>query len=259
MRKCAKGVLLALTGISLVLSGCVAGVSTKSKPKGSDLLDFNRPIDIKQEASNNHTIAILTPHIQADENVQPYIDQFQSALARQAQEIFEKEGYHIIRLADAQNLTPAQKNEIYTILKIKGWVGVLEDANINTANPQDTDMDTTVDQSAGAVIFKFFEPKTGRTTHIIAINIGAEHALTYARSPQEIRVDGFAGANSISRGASSSARANPPSRAELEKIHDNAIRGILNKVYGFVIKKMVSWVTNTDLKQYRRAIDQIRK
>ncbi|WP_104690711.1 HpaA family protein [Helicobacter heilmannii] len=263
MQKITKSVLWALLGISLALSGCATNMaSTTANAKKSIVsLDFNRRIDINQEEANHHTIAILTPNIQADENVQPYISKFQNALERQIQEIFQKKGYIIIHLESEQQLTPEQKNNIYTILKIKGWMGVLEDADININDPQDTNMDTTIDQSAGAIWFKFFEPKTGRTTHIVAINIGAEHAIAYSHSPQEIKVDGFSEANAISRGASleNLAETNIPSHAEMQRRHQEAIRTVLNKVYGFVIKKMVYWVTNTDLAQYRRVIDQIRK
>ncbi|BDQ26598.1 hypothetical protein ASB1_04910 [Helicobacter heilmannii] len=148
-------------------------------------LNFNYPVNLEQETSNNHTIAILTPNIQAGENVQPYINQFQSALAKQVQEILEKKGYHIIRLADVQNLSAEQKMNISSILKIRGWMGVLEDADMDTENLKDTGMKGIVDQSAGAVIFKFFEPKTGRTTHNFAINVGAKQALVHSYAKQD--------------------------------------------------------------------------
>ncbi|MFC3847627.1 HpaA family protein [Helicobacter baculiformis] len=271
MQRIVKEILLILVGVSLFLSGCALKSTNQEhatadgKMKKSTSLNFNYPIDIRQEDSNNHTIAILDPHIQAGENVQPYIEQFQRALVRQVQEIFQKKGYHIIHLASAQNLTPEQKNKIYSILKIGGWVAILEDADINTDNPKDTNMKTTIDQSAGAVLFKFFEPKTGRTTHNFAINVGAEHAITYSYFPylqQATSSDSFAGANSISRGATSLDsfdEANSIGRGEIDENHDDAIHTILSKAYGVVIKKLVSWVKNANLKQYRKAIDQIRK
>ncbi|WP_104686517.1 HpaA family protein [Helicobacter felis] len=276
MQTITKGILLTLTGISLVLSSCAkdtGSTATNSqkkraiadkKIKDSTSLNFNYSIDIAQEEPNNHTIAILDPHIQADENVQPYIQKFQNALIKQVQEIYQKKGYNIIRLASAQNLTPEQKNNIYTILKIRGWVGILEDADINTEHPEDTNMKSTVDQSAGAVLFKFFEPKTGRTTHNFAINVGAEQAITHPHLSyfQQANSDSFAGANSISRGATSLDsfdEASLDSRNHTDSNHENAIHTILNQVYGVVIKKLIDWVEGADLKQYRRAIDQIRK
>ncbi|WP_104749853.1 HpaA family protein [Helicobacter cynogastricus] len=277
MQKRTKRILLALAGF-LMLSGCAIDTGAKSvnnqaknyatadgKTKNSAPLNFNYPIEIKQENLNNHTIAILDPHIQAGENVQPYIEQFQRALVKQVQEIFQKKGYNIIHLASAKDLTPEQKNNIYSILKIGGWVDILEDADINTDNPEDTNMKTTVDQSAGAILFKFFEPKTGRTTHNFAINVGAEHAITYSYFPYLQRAtnsDSFAGANSISRGATSLDsfdEADSVNRNEIDKNHDDAIHTILSKAYGVVIQKLVSWVKNANLKQYRKAIDQIRK
>ncbi|WP_104706077.1 HpaA family protein [Helicobacter bizzozeronii] len=269
MRNITKSVLLTLTGVSLALSGCAMDAGTKTSQakkhatfqKNATPLDFNYPIDIRQEEANNHTIAILTPHIQADENVQPYIGQFQNALVKQVQEIFEKKGYNIIHLASAQNLTPEQKSKIYSIVKIRGWIGILVDADINTDNPEDTDMNTTVDQSAGAVLFKFFEPKTGRTTHNFAINVGAEHAITYSYFQEATSSDSFAGANSVSRGATSLDSFDEANAVggRVDKNHHDAIQTILSKAYGVVVKKIVSWVKNSDLKQYRKAIDQIRK
>ncbi|WP_163534237.1 HpaA family protein [Helicobacter suis] len=262
MQKITKGILITLAGMSLVLSGCAINIGAKSTnkqakklrlKKNTASLDFNYPIDIRQEDLNNHTIAILDPHIQADENVGPYIKQFQSALVKQVQEVLEKKGYNIIHLTSARNLTPEQKIKIYSVLKIKGWVGVLEDADINIDNPEDTNMKTTVDQSAGAVLFQFFEPKTGRTTHNFAINVGGEHAITYSYLQQITSSDSFAGANSISLGAVSLV-----DRNQMDKNRDDAIHTILNKVYGDVIKKLIYWVINTDLKQYRKVIDQIR-
>ncbi len=261
MQKITRRILITLA-ISLALSGCaITGVKSTNNQakkhtrlkKNATSLDFNYPVDIRQEDFNNHTIAILDPHIQADENVEPYIKQFQSALVKQVQEILEKKGYKIIHLTSAQNLTPEQKIKIYSILKIKGWVGILEDADINIDNPEDTNMKTTVDQSAGAVLFRFFEPKTGRTTHNFAINVGAEHAITYSYLQQITSSDSFAGANSISLGAVSLV-----DRNQADNNRNDAIHTILNKVYGVVIKKLVSWVINTNLKQYRKVIDQIR-
>ncbi|BEG57502.1 Neuraminyllactose-binding hemagglutinin [Helicobacter sp. NHP21005] len=255
MRKMTKGILLSLVGVSLALSGCATDTGTKptsnqakkqAVAKSATPLNFNYPVNIEQEASNNHTIAILAPNIQAGENVQPYIDQFQSALVKQVQEILEKKGYHIIHLADAQNLTADQKMNISSILKIRGWMGILEDADMNTENPEDTKMNGTVDQSAGAVIFKFFEPKTGRTTHNFAINVGAQRAIVYFYSRQTTNSGGFAGANL--EGVS-----------ELDKNHKDAVHKILDKMYGVVVKKLVHWVTNTNLEQYRNAIDKIKK
>ncbi|WP_328588055.1 HpaA family protein [Helicobacter mehlei] len=173
----------------------------------------------------------------------------------------KKKGYNIIHLASAQNLTPKQKSKIYSILKIRGWVGILVDADINTDDPEDTHMKTTVDQSAGAVLFKFFEPKTGRTTHNFAINVGAEHAITYSYFQEATSSDSFAGANSVSRGATSLDSFDEANTVggRMDKNHDDAIQTILSKAYGVVMKKIISWVKNADLKQYRKAIDQIRK
>ncbi|GMB96809.1 HpaA family protein [Helicobacter sp. NHP22-001] len=256
MQKTTKGILSALVGVSLALSGCATDTGAKPTAnqakkhavakKSPDSLNFNYPINIEQEGSNNHTIAILAPNIQAGENVQPYIEQFQAALVKQVQEILEKKGYHIIRLASTQDLTAEQKMNISSILKIRGWMGILEDADMDTENPENTKMNGAVDQSAGAVIFKFFEPKTGRTTHNFAINVGAQRATVYFYSRQTTNSGGFAGANL--EGVS-----------EPNKNHKDAVHKILGKMYGVVVRKLVHWVTNTDLERYRKAIDQIKK
>ncbi|CRF41326.1 HpaA family protein [Helicobacter ailurogastricus] len=225
MRKMTKGILLTLAGVSLALSGCATDTATKSTAnqakkqaaaQSSVPLDFHFPINIEQEASNNHTIAILSPNIQAGENVQPYIGQFQGALVQQVQEILEKKGYHIIHLVTTDDLTPEQKMNISSILKIGGWMGILKDADMDTENPEDTKMNGAVDQSAGAVIFEFFEPKTGRTTHNFAINVGAQRATVYFYSRKTTNSGGFAGANLT--GVS-----------EPEKNHKDTIHKILNK------------------------------
>ncbi|BCZ18574.1 Neuraminyllactose-binding hemagglutinin [Helicobacter sp. NHP19-012] len=264
MQKHIKGILSTLMGISLALSGCATDTGTQAASnqphaKSATPINFNYPIHIGQEPPNDHITAILTPHIQADENVQPYIAKFQNALATQVQEILQRKGYTVIRIASAKDFTPTQKNVIYSLLKIKGWIGILEETNIDTKNPQDPNTQTQAAQSAGAVILQFIEPKTGRTTHNIAINIGAEHAITYSNFQESVILSGFAGAGSVSLGDTANNANDADLGGPMDKNHDDAVHRILNKVYKVVLERVISWAQHSNLKQYRQVIDQIRK
>lgn len=260
-----KGIVSALMGISLMFFGCATDTGTQSAsnrahPKiNVSPIDFNYPIHINQEPLNDHITAILPPHIQADENVKPYIAKFQNALVAQIQWNSPKKGYTIIRIDSAKDFTPTQKDTVYSLLKIKGWIGILENADINTTNPQDTHIKTKVDESAGAVILQFVEPKTGRTTHIIPINIGAEHAITYSNFQESVILSGFAGASSVSLGDTADKEDNGDVGGPVDKNHDDAVHKILNKVYKVVLEKVVSWAQTANLKRYRQVIDQMRK
>nr|WP_265341732.1 HpaA family protein [Helicobacter heilmannii] len=104
-------------------------------------------------------MALLDPHIQVSGNLQPYLDQFQDALAKQIQDIFQRMGYQVVHATNAKALTPEQKHKIWSVLDIGGWVGILEDIKMNTDNPKSTNMDVMVDQSSGSVWFKLYEPE----------------------------------------------------------------------------------------------------
>ncbi|WP_120945868.1 MULTISPECIES: HpaA family protein [Helicobacter] len=256
MQKITKGFLW-VAGVSLALSGCAmdtgpgAGSASKAesptkKEVSSVLLDFDYPINITQEASNGHTIAILTPHIQVSENLQAYIGKFQDALVKQIQDIFQKRGYQVAHFTDAQTLTPEQKHKIWAVLDMRGWMGILEDMKMNTNAPEDNNTDTMVDQSSGSVWFKFFEPETGRIIHNFAVEVGTERAITHTYTYQATNSGGFAGANAVSHNV-------------LDKNHDDAIHRILNKMYAVVMKKLVSELTDANINRYRNAIEKIKK
>ncbi|BDQ26597.1 hypothetical protein ASB1_04920 [Helicobacter heilmannii] len=65
-------------------------------------------------------------------------------------------------------------------------------------------------------------------------------------TPNKTNSGGYEGASSISH-------------STLDKNHNDAIRKILSEMYRAVVQKLVHWVTNTNLEQYRNAIDQIKK
>ncbi|MGL2811080.1 HpaA family protein, partial [Helicobacter pylori] len=139
--------MLVALGLSSVLIGCAMNPSAETK-KPNDAknqqpvqtheriqtssehvtpLDFNYPIHIVQTPQNHHVVGILAPHIQVSDNLKPYIDKFQDALANQIQTIFEKRGYQVLRFQDEKALSEQDKKKIFSVLDLKGWVGILED------------------------------------------------------------------------------------------------------------------------------------
>ncbi|WP_104749856.1 HpaA family protein [Helicobacter cynogastricus] len=254
MKKTMKGLLLA-TGVSLAIAACATdtGANSANKAKGpadkqmasSVPLNFDYPIDIAQETSNGHTIGILAPHIQVSENLQSYAQQFQEALVKQIQDIFQKRGYQVVRFTEAQALTPEQKHKIWAVLDMRGWMGILEDIKMNTNAPEESNTDTMVDQSSGSVWFKFFEPETGRVIHNFAVEVGTEKAITHTYTYKATNSGGFAGSGATSH-------------TELDKNRGDAIHKILNKMYIVVMKKLVSELTDTNINRYRKAIEKIK-
>ncbi|WP_104628500.1 HpaA family protein [Helicobacter bizzozeronii] len=255
-----KRVLATLAGMSLVFAGCVMDSgsnaesnggkpnqkSARAKKTAGDIpLKFYYPVNINQESPNHRVVGILAPHVQVSGNLSPYIDQFQDALVEQIQTIFQKRGYQVMRFTSGQVLTPAQKHQMWSVLDIGGWVGILEDVKMDTKDPSKQDMDVMVDQSSGSVWFKFFEPETGRIIHNFGIEVGTEQAITHTYTYQATDSGGFAGANTISH-------------TELEKNNDNAIRKILNQMYVIVMKRMVEELTSENIDRYRDAIEKIK-
>ncbi|CRF50713.1 putative paralog of HpaA [Helicobacter heilmannii] len=264
MRKVAKGFLWAGVSVAFVISGCAisevsqANSSSSSgsnkvkkhvlpkKGEGLTPLDFNYPISAQQEPSNGRTIALLDPHIQVSGNLQPYLDQFQDALVRQIQDIFQRMGYQVVHVTNAKALAPEQKHKIWSVLDIGGWVGILEDIKMNTDNPKSTNMDVMVDQSSGSVWFKLYEPETGRIVHNFGVEVGTEQAITKTYTYQTTNSGGFEGADITSHSG-------------LDKNNDDAIRRITNSMYVIVMKKLVSELTDDKLNQFKDAIEQIKK
>ncbi len=121
--------MLVALGLSSVLIGCAMNPSAETKTQNDAKnqvqtherittssehvtpLDFNYPIHIVQAPQNHHIVGILTPHIQVSDNLKPYIDKFQDALANQIQTIFEKRGYQVLRFQDEKALSARKIRE----------------------------------------------------------------------------------------------------------------------------------------------------
>ncbi|WP_163532918.1 HpaA family protein [Helicobacter suis] len=216
------------------------------KTTGSTLLDFSYPIGIVQEPLTHHTVGILFPHIQVSDNLKPYINRFEDALASQIQEIFQKRGYQVVRLPNREALTPDLKHKMWSVADVGGWIGILEDVKMDVDNPEKKDTDTMVDQSSGAVWFKFFEPETGRVIHNFGAQIGGAQAVSHIYTYKPTNSGGFAGPNAVSEFVR-------------DKNNDDAIRRILNRVYRIVMKRLVDELTDKNINRYRNAIEQIKK
>ncbi|WP_202146170.1 HpaA family protein [Helicobacter pylori] len=253
--------LIAL-GLSSVLVGCAMNPSAETKTQNdaknqqpvqthermktsSDVtpLDFNYPIHIVQAPQNHHIVGILAPHIQVSDNLKPYIDKFQDALVNQIQIIFEKRGYQVLRFQDEKALSAQDKRKIFSVLDVKGWVGILEDLKMNLKDPNNPNLDTLVDQSSGSVWFNFYEPESNRVVHDFAVEVGTFQAMTYTY--KHSNSGGFNSSNSIIH-------------EDLEKNKEDAIHQILNKIYALIMKKAVTELTEKNISQYKETIDRMK-
>ncbi|WQY44620.1 HpaA family protein [Helicobacter pylori] len=257
--------MLAALGFSSVLIGCAMNPSTETKtPNGTKNqqsvqthermktssehvtpLDFNYPIHIVQAPQNHHIVGILAPRIQVSDNLKPYIDKFQDALANQIQTIFEKRGYQVLRFQDEKALNVQDKRKIFSVLDLKGWVGILEDLKMNLKDPNNPNLDTLVDQSSGSVWFNFYEPESNRVIHDFAVEVGTFQAMTYTYTYKQSNSGGFDSSDSIIHEV-------------LEKNKEDAIHKILNRMYAVVMKKAVTELTEENIAKYRDAIDRMK-
>ncbi|GAA8865502.1 HpaA family protein [Helicobacter pylori] len=256
--------MLAALGLSSVLIGCAMNPSAETKTQNDAKnqppvqthermktssehvtpLDFNYPIHIAQAPQNHHHIvAILAPHIQVSDNLKPYIDKFQDALANQIQTIFEKRGYQVLRFQDEKALSAQDKRKLFSVLDLKGWVGILEDLKMNLKDPNNPNLDTLVDQSSGSVWFNFYEPESNRVIHDFAVEVGTFQAMTYTY--KHSNSGGFDSSDSIIH-------------EDLEKNKEDATHKILNRMYAVVMKKAVTELTKENIAKYRDAIDRMK-
>ncbi|GAA7214921.1 HpaA family protein [Helicobacter pylori] len=257
--------MLAALGLSSVLIGCAMNPSAETKTPNNAKnqppvqtheriktssehvtpLDFNYPIHIVQAPQNHHIVGILVPRIQVSDNLKPYVDKFQNALANQIQTIFEKRGYQVLRFQDEKALTAQDKRKIFSVLDLKGWVGILEDLKMNLKDPNDPNLDTLVDQSSGSVWFNFYEPESNRVVHDFAVEVGTFQAMTYTYTYKQSNSGGFDSSNSIVD-------------EDLDKNKEDAIHKILNRMYAIVMKKAVTELTEENIAKYRDAIDRMK-
>ncbi len=253
--------MLVALGLSSVLIGCTMNPSAETK-KSNDAknqvptheriqtssehvtpLDFNYPIHIAQAPQNHHVVGILAPRIQVSDNLKPYIDKFQDALANQIQTIFEKRGYQVLRFQDEKALNAQDKRKIFCVLDLKGWVGILEDLKMNVKDPNNPNLDALVDQSSGSVWFNFYEPESNRVVHDFAVEVGTFQAMTYTY--KHSNSGWFDSSNSIIH-------------EDLEKNKEDAIHKILNRMYAVAMKKAVTELTEENIAKYRDAIDRMK-
>ncbi|GAA8619407.1 HpaA family protein [Helicobacter pylori] len=257
--------MLAALGLSSVLIGCAMNPSAETKTPNNAKnqppvqtheriqtssehvtpLDFNYPIHIVQAPQNHHIVGILAPHIQVSDNLKPYIDKFQDALANQIQTIFEKRGYQVLRFQDEKALSAQDKRKIFSVLDLKGWVGILEDLKMNLKDLNNPNLDTLVDQSSGSVWFNFYEPESNRVIHDFAVEVGTFQAMTYTYTYKQSNSGGFDSSDSIIHKV-------------LEKNKEDAIHKILNRMYAIVMKKAVTELTEENIAKYRDAIDRMK-
>ncbi|GAA7094682.1 HpaA family protein [Helicobacter pylori] len=257
--------MLVALGLSSVLIGCAMNPSAETKTpndaKNQQLvqtherittsseyvtpLDFNYPIHIVQAPQNHHVVGILAPRIQVSDNLKPYIDKFQDALINQIQTIFEKRGYQVLRFQDEKALSTQDKRKIFSVLDLKGWVGILEDLKMNLKDPNDPNLDTLVDQSSGSVWFNFYEPESNRVVHDFAVEVGTFQAMTYTYTYKQSNSGGFNSSDSIVD-------------KDLDKNKEDAIHKILNRMYAVVMKKAVTELTKENIAKYRDAIDRMK-
>ncbi|WRE83414.1 HpaA family protein [Helicobacter pylori] len=255
--------MLVALGLSSVLIGCAMNpsaetktpndaknqVQTQERMKTSSEyvtpLDFNYPIHIAQAPQNHHVVGILVPRIQVSDNLKPYIDKFQDALANQIQTIFEKRGYQVLRFQDEKALSVQDKRKIFCVLDLKGWVGILEDLKMNVKDPNNPNLDALVDQSSGSVWFNFYEPESNRVVHDFAVEVGTFQAMTYTYTYKNSNSGGFDSSNSIIH-------------ENLEKNKEDAIHKILNRMYAVVMKEAVTELTEENIAKYRDAIDRMK-
>ncbi|MBH0283259.1 HpaA family protein [Helicobacter pylori] len=255
--------MLVALGLSSVLIGCAMNSSAETKTPNNAKnqvqthermktssehvtpLDFNYPVHIVQAPQNHHIVGILVPRIQVSDNLKPYIDKFQDALANQIQTIFEKRGYQVLRFQDEKALNAQDKRKIFCVLDLKGWVGILEDLKMNLKDPNNPNLDALVDQSSGSVWFNFYEPESNRVVHDFAVEVGTFQAITYT----------YISTNNASGGFNSSKNV---IHENLDKNREDAIHKILNRMYAVVMKKAVTELTEENIAKYRDAIDRMK-
>ncbi|MGL2561922.1 HpaA family protein [Helicobacter pylori] len=247
-------------GLSSVLIGCAMNPSAETK-KPNDAknqqpvqthermktssehvtpLDFNYPVHIVQAPQNHHVVGILMPRIQVSDNLKPYIDKFQDALANQIQTIFEKRGYQTLFFKDESALTPQDKRKLFAVLDVKGWVGVLEDLKLLLKDPNNANALTA--QSSGSVWFSFYEPESYRVIYDFKVGLGDFQAIVHAYNNNHSL--GFNLKNNLFTG--------------LENNKQDAIHQILNRMYAVVMKKAVTELTEENIAKYRDAIDRMK-
>ncbi|MFA4810993.1 HpaA family protein [Helicobacter pylori] len=250
--------MLVALGLSSVLIGCAMNPNTETKTPNDAKnqqplqthermktssehvtpLDFNYPIHIVQAPQNHHIVGILAPRIQVSDNLKPYIDKFQDALANQIQTIFEKRGYQVLRFQDEKALNTQDKRKLFSVLDLKGWVGILEDLKMNLKDPNNTNALTA--QSSGSVWFSFYEPESYRMISDFKVGLGDFQAIVCAYN------------NNHSLGFKNNLFAG------LEKNKQDAIHQILNKIYALIMKKAVTELTEKNISQYKEAIDKMK-
>ncbi|MUU65020.1 neuraminyllactose-binding hemagglutinin [Helicobacter pylori] len=247
-------------GLSSVLIGCAMNPSAETKTPNDAKnqqpvqthermttssehvtpLDFNYPVHIVQAPQNHHVVGILMPHIQVSDNLKPYIDKFQDALANQIQAIFEKRGYQTLFFKDESALTPQDKRKLFAVLDVKGWVGVLEDLKLLLKDPNNANALTA--QSSGSVWFSFYEPESYRVIYDFKVGLGDFQAIVHAYNNNHSL--GFNLKNNLFTG--------------LENNKQDAIHQILNKIYASIMKKAVTELTEKNISQYKEAIDRMK-
>ncbi|AEN18183.1 HpaA family protein [Helicobacter pylori] len=252
--------MLVALGLSSVLVGCAMNPVAEVKPQNQQEkpiqinekiqttqkvtpFNFNYSLHVAQAPQNYRLIGILAPRIQVSDNLKPYIDKFQDALANQIQTIFEKRGYQVLRFQDEKALSVQDKRKIFAVLDLKGWVGILEDLKMNLKDPNNPNLDTLVDQSSGSVWFSFYEPESNRVVHDFAVEVGTFQAMTYTY--KQSNSGGFNSSNSIIH-------------EDLEKNKEDAIHQILNKIYALIMKKAVTELTEKNISQYKETIDRMK-
>ncbi|QQW85170.1 neuraminyllactose-binding hemagglutinin [Helicobacter pylori] len=252
--------ILVALGLSSVLVGCAIKPVAEVKPQNQQEkpiqvnekiqttqkvtpFNFNYSLHVAQAPQNHHIVGILAPRIQVSDNLKPYIDKFQDALANQIQTIFEKRGYQVLRFQDEKALSVQDKRKIFSVLDLKGWVGILEDLKMNLKDPNNPNLDTLVDQSSGSVWFSFYEPESNRVVHDFVVEVGTFQAMTYTY--KQSNSGGFNSSNSIIH-------------EDLEKNKEDAIHQILNKIYALIMKKAVTELTEKNISQYKEAIDKMK-
>ncbi|WQS47717.1 HpaA family protein [Helicobacter pylori] len=247
-------------GLSSVLIGCAMNPSAETKTPNDAKnqqpvqthermttssehvtpLDFNYPVHIVQAPQNHHVVGILMPRIQVSDNLKPYIDKFQDALANQIQTIFEKRGYQTLFFKDESALTPQDKRKLFAVLDVKGWVGVLEDLKLLLKDPNNANALTA--QSSGSVWFSFYEPESYRVIYDFKVGLGDFQAIVHAYNNNHSL--GFNLKNNLFTG--------------LENNKQDAIHQILNKIYASIMKKAVTELTEKNISQYKEAIDKMK-
>ncbi|OPG40861.1 neuraminyllactose-binding hemagglutinin, partial [Helicobacter pylori] len=201
---------------------------------------FNYSLHVAQAPQNHHVVGILMPHIQVSDNLKPYIDKFQDALANQIQTIFEKRGYQTLFFKDESALTPQDKRKLFAILDVKGWVGVLEDLKLLLKDPNNANALTA--QSSGSVWFSFYEPESYRVIYDFKVGLEDFQAIVHAYNNNHSL--GFNLKNNLFTG--------------LENNKQDAIHQILNKIYASIMKKAVTELTEKNISQYKEAIDKMK-